>query len=67
MHEVRDCVFCGSINHIPIYGGFPAWECWNCLNKHWLDDSDKDGYDNYDLLNDVVPVLYGQMDDTLNM
>ena len=60
MWDIRICLYCNTINHIPIYDNFPVWECCGCLGKQWMDETDKYGYNNYDLINDLVPVLYGQ-------
>lgn len=59
MWDVKICFYCNTINQIPIHNNFPAWECCCCLNKHWMNEM-RHGYDDYDLVNDLVPVLHGQ-------
>lgn len=58
MWLTEECLFCSSVNHIFLSGDYPAWECWCCLNQHWL--YDHQNYTDYDLCNDLVPVLHGQ-------
>ena len=39
------CLICGSLNHIFVDKlDAMAWECWNCTNKWWIEDSNLEEY-----------------------
>lgn len=66
-----ECVYCSSVNHIFLSGEYPAWECYCCLNSHWINDECKfryaleKGIDIYEadfmLKNNQVKVLHGEI------
>lgn len=44
MNTTIKCNFCDSVNHLVYNTADFAYECYNCCERHWLDENAKGEY-----------------------